>query len=227
MSAISGIFYFDNQPVNISLPERMADCLLHRGPDGGGIWANGPVAFGHRLLHTTPQSLFEKLPLASQSGNLVITADVRIDNRDELIAALGFDHYDFASITDAQLILAAYEKWGEACPAKLLGDFAFAIWDSHNQTVFCVRDAIGVKPFYYYLSDRLFVFATEIKAIFCLPEIVHQPNESRIADHLLGLFRDKTSTLYEGILRLPPAHSITVGDRVKDKGNLDTLIRKG
>jgi asparagine synthase (glutamine-hydrolysing) len=211
MSAISGILYFNGQPVDISLPERMTDCLIQRGPDGAGIWAEGPVAFGHRMLCTTHESLKEKLPLKSQSGNFVITSDARIDNREELIASLDFDISDAANIADSQLILAAYEKWGESCPKKLLGDFAFAIWDRRSRTIFCARDPIGVKPFYYYLSDRSFVFATEIKAIFCLPEITRRLNESRVVQHLLNTFEDKTSTFYEGILRLPPAHSITVG----------------
>jgi asparagine synthase (glutamine-hydrolysing) len=123
------------------------------------------------MLWTTPESPAEQLPLVSSSGDLVITADARIDNRDELISALGLTDRRPAQITDSELILSAFVKWGEHCPEKLLGDFAFAIWVGHRRQLFCARDHFGVKPFYYYLSDKMFAFASEIKAIVSLSEI--------------------------------------------------------
>ncbi len=146
MSAIAGIYYLDDRRVNRADLERMINILVHRGPDGSNIWSEGGVGFGHRMLWTTPESLLEKLPLVNQSGDLAITADARIDNRDELIAALAFNDRPSEKITDSQLILAAYEKWGDRCLEHLLGDFAFAIWDGRNQIVFCARDHCDISP---------------------------------------------------------------------------------
>lgn len=211
MSAIAGIYYLDDRRVNRADLARMIDILAHRGPDGSNIWSERAVGFGHRMLWTTPESLLEKLPLVNQSGDLAITADARIDNRDELIAALAFNDRPSEKITDSQLILAAYEKWGDRCLEHLLGDFAFAIWDGRNQIVFCARDHFGVKPFYYYYrAGQVFVFASEIKALLCLSEVPRRLNEVRIADYLTAMMEDKSNTSYQGILRLPPAHTMTV-----------------
>jgi asparagine synthase (glutamine-hydrolysing) len=203
MSAIAGILYLDRKPVEQNHLTKMLDILEHRGSDGANIWSEGNVGFIHRMLWTTPESLLETLPL--EKGNLVITADARIDNRDELISALKLSYLPKEKITDSDLILAAYQKWGKDCPDKLLGDFAFAIWDKQKQQLFCARDHFGVKPFYYYSSETAFVFATEIKGIFCFPQVPRQINETRIGDYLSSMFHDAKITSYKHILRLPPA----------------------
>ena len=213
MSGIFGIYYLDGQPVERENLVRMADALAHRGPDGADVWCSGPVGLGHRMLWTTPESLLEKLPLVNRTGELVITADARLDNRSELLAALDCKDCPSEKITDSQLILAAYEKWGEQCPEQLLGDFAFAIWDGRKQRLFGARDHFGVKPFYYYTSGRAFIFATEIKALLCLGSVPRQLNEVKVADYLIPLFEDKEITFYQDIFRLPPAHSLTVSGK--------------
>jgi asparagine synthase (glutamine-hydrolysing) len=190
---------------------RMVEILAHRGPDGAEIWREGPVGLGHRMLWTTPESLHEKLPLVNRIGDLVITADARIDNRDELIATLGLTDRPSQELADSQLILAAYEKWGERCPEKLLGDFVFAIWDRRKQVLFCARDHFGIKPFYYYRTDRLFAFASEIKALFCLSEVPRRLDEVRVGYHLTMIVEDNALTFYQDIFRLPPAYNMTVG----------------
>jgi asparagine synthase (glutamine-hydrolysing) len=212
MSAIAGIFYLDGQPVDRSDLGRMVDTLAHRGPDGSAIWSEGFVGLGHGMLWTTPESLLEKLPLVDRTSNLVITADARIDNRDELIAKLQFGDRPAEKITDSQLILAAYEQWGKRCPEYLLGDFAFAIWDARQQQLFCARDHMGVKPFYYYYSGKFLVFASEIRALLCLREVPRQLNEARVADylvqnngHMRSILDDRNMTLYQNLVPLPPA----------------------
>ncbi len=186
----------------------MVNKLTHRGPDGSGAWCDESVGLGHRMLWSTSESMVEKLPLAREK--LVITADARIDNRDELIPILNLKDRQTDEITDSDIILAAYERWGEQCPEKLLGDFAFAIWDGQLQKLFCARDHFGVKPFYYFASESLFVFATEIKAILCVPEVPHRVNKVRVGDYLASMFHDTTITSYQDIVRLPPAHKMTV-----------------
>jgi asparagine synthase (glutamine-hydrolysing) len=189
----------------------MVETVTHRGPDGEGVWIQGNVGLGHAMLWTTPESLHEKLPLVSEREDLVITADARIDNRDELTEVLGFAGRPKGELSDSELILGAYDRWGELCPDRLVGDFAFTVWDRRRQILFCARDPMGVKPFYYYWSGRSLFLASEIKALLCTPEVPRRLNEVMVANYLTSDYQDKASTLYWGILRLPPGHSITVG----------------
>lgn len=217
MSGIVGIYYLDGRPVERENLGRMVDILAHRGPDGADVWCEGCVGLGHRLLWTTHESLLEKLPLVDQTGDLVLTADARIDNRDELICALNLNDRPAEKITDSQLILAAYEKWGQQCPEKLIGDFAFAIWDGRKRVLFCARDHMGVKPFYYYYQPgKFFAFASEIKGLLCLPEVPRKVNEAKVGIYLcqlIGFAQLKTDTFYQDILRLPPAHWMELSER--------------
>ncbi len=212
MSGITGIYYLNARPVEKAEIGRMTDILAHRGPDGSRVWCENFIGFGHQMLWTTPESLHERLPL--QKGALAITADARVDNRDDLIRVLGFERYCSEKISDSELILAAYEKWGEACPEHLLGDFAFAIWDGRTQTIFCARDYFGVRPFYYhYVPDKIFAFGSEIKALLQLSEVPRRLNETKVGDHLALLTNDKAITFYQDIFRLPPAHRLIISPK--------------
>ena len=215
MSGIVGIYYPDRQPIQPKKLQVMLDILAHRGSDAVNIWYRGNVGFGQRMLWTTPESLLEKLPLQDKARQLTITADARIDNREELISLLDLKHLPAEKITDSQIILAAYQKWGEDCPQSLIGDFAFAIWDERKQKLFCARDSMGIKPFYYYYSPRLFTFASEIKALLTQSEIPKQLNELRIAYQLATFFEDKEITFYRDIYRLPAAHCLTISTKGK------------
>ena len=210
MSGIIGIFHRNGEPVELEKLSRMNDILAHRGSDNAGIWHEGNVGLGNRLLWTTPESLLEQLPWCDRLTDTAITADARIDNREELISSLDLKHLPTEKITDSSLILTAYHRWGVNCPQKLLGDFAFAIWDQREQRFFCARDPIGIKPFYYYCSSTLFAFASEIKALFCLPQVKKEINELRIAYQLTGCFEDQEITFYQDIYRLPAAYSFIV-----------------
>jgi asparagine synthase (glutamine-hydrolysing) len=211
MSAIVGLYHLDGRPVDCLDLDRMAERVAHRGPDGGAVWQDGAVGLGHRLLWTTPESLTETQPRVARGGDLVLTADARIDNRDELIAMLFPDCRVPEEISASELIQAAYERWGEACPEKLIGDFAFAIWDRRRQTLFCARDPMGVKPFYYYSRPgRLFAFGSEIKALLDLPGVPRHLNEMMVACHLVGFYEDPVATFYQEIFRLPAAQSMSV-----------------
>jgi asparagine synthase (glutamine-hydrolysing) len=210
MSAIFGIINLDGRPAARSDLEGMAEKLAHRGPDGTGVWLEGPVGLGHQMLLTTPESRHERLPLLNLTGKLAITADARLDNRDELIELLGLAKRPVGLISDSELILASYEKWGEGCVEKLLGDFAFAIWDGRDRKLFCARDHFGVKPFYYYSSPEIFAFATEPKALFCLPGVPRRLCETKVADFLSGSDGPVERTFYKDILRLPAGHSMVI-----------------
>lgn len=216
MSAIVGIYYRGDREVELNQLTKMTDILAHRGSDGVDAWCEANVGLGHRMLFSTPESLHERLPFVDSTGDYVITADARIDNREELLSQLDFGEISPEKIADSQIILAAYKEWGDECPDKLLGDFAFAIWDKPQQQLFCARDHFGVKPFYYYDSSEIFSFATEIKAIFTQSEIPREINEVRIGDYLASLFHDKEITSYIDVLRLPPASWLKVNAEGKE-----------
>lgn len=215
MSGIVGVYNSDGRPVDHMDIKAMMDSIAHRGPDGSGVWTDGPIGLGHLMLQTTPESLHEKLPMLDETGNLAIIADVRIDNRDELISILNFNGRPKEAISDSELILASYEKWEEACPEKLLGDFSFALWDGRKRRLFCARDPLGNKPFYYFVNGRTVRWASEPEAIFREGEIDKEPNRRLICLYLLHNFDDQEETLYRGICRLPPSHFM-----VFEKGGL-------
>lgn len=215
MSAITGIFYRDDRLVDDLLIEDMNSLLNHRGPDGSDVWIDGSIALGHQMLFTTKESLQEKLPFHDEKADLVITADARIDNREELSKKLCIE--DNENVSDSHFILKAYSKWGEKCPEKLLGDFAFAIWDIKNKKLFCARDHMGIKPFYYYLTNDTFLFATEIKSIICNPKVPRKLNELKVANHLIPIVSDREQTFYEAVQRLPAAYCLTIKENVINK----------
>jgi asparagine synthase (glutamine-hydrolysing) len=191
----------------------MTQAIGHRGPDGTGQWIEGAVGLAHLLLQSVPESAGEKQPIANDDGVRRLTLDGRIDNRKELRAELGSKGFGARGQTDAELVLRAYECWGEECPNHLLGDFAFAVWDEAKKQLFCARDYVGVRPFYYHRAGGLFAFGSEIRALLALESVPRELNESRIADFLVEALdrEDEESTFYQAILRLPAGHCLTIG----------------
>lgn len=224
MSAITGIFLRDGSKINPQLMEKMNKKLNHRGEDGANILTSDSIGFGHQMLFNTPESLNEKLPL--KEDGLIITADARIDNRKELSIELEVE--DKEEIPDSYFILKAYQRWGEKCPEKLIGDYVFAIWSEKEEKLFCARDHMGIKPFYYYLSDEIFLFATEIKAILEILEFTPEINEKFLAEIMVLIFDDKENTFYKDIKRLPPASNIIIDSnehKIKQYWSLDPDLK--
>lgn len=214
MSGIVGIWHLDGRPVEEAVITRMSATLAHRGPDGEGQWVSGPVGLGHRLLYTTPESLREKQPVTDGRGECWLVWDGRLDNREELIATLEAEgRVLLEEQTDPELLLSAYCRWGVACLTRVVGEFAFALWDGQTRNLFCARDPIGVKPFYYHWDGCRFLFGSEMKALFEDSIIIKRPNEAMIADYLLMGFRDPEATFFEGIRHLRPAHFLCVGEQ--------------
>ena len=210
MSGLVGLFRRDGTAVQDSEVSGMVEAMLHRGPDRQGTVCLGAMGLGHAMLWTTPESLCETLPAVRHQSGLAITADARIDNRDDLMRLLRIGRAA-EKISDSQLILEAYLKWGHECPQMLIGDFVFAIWDAKSQQLFCARDAMGVKGFYYYASPTIFAFASEIKSLCSLPEIPARLNEQRVMDYAGFIFEDRAITFYKDIYRLPAASTLVVG----------------
>ena len=217
MSGIAGIYNVDGGPVDRELLMRMTESIRHRGQDDGGIWVDGCVGLGHRQLWTTEESYREKQPLSNRDGTCCITCDARVDNREELIRELRSHGIEARELTDAQLILQAYEVWDEGCVERILGDFAFAIWDGRKGRLFCARDPIGMRTFYYHFDGRRFIFGSEIQELLQDTSIPHDLNEEYIADYLVWNPCDRELTPYRHITRLMHAHFLVV-----DQGGIST-----
>ncbi|MFI5071645.1 MAG: asparagine synthetase B family protein [Terriglobales bacterium] len=207
MSGIVGIAHSEGTPVDSDLLRRMTNWLSFRGPDAQEIWTDGPVGLGHALLSHASDSERERQP-ATLDGRAWIVADVRLDGRRELVAALRSSGRE-ANLSDSDpcLLLHAYEAWGESCLDRLLGDFAFAIWDARRSQLFCACDHFGIKPFYFAEVNRSFIFSNTLDCLRLHPAVSDRLNDSAIADFLLfGMNYDPASTSFADIHRLPRAH---------------------
>jgi asparagine synthase (glutamine-hydrolysing) len=176
------------------------------------MWLDGRVGFGHALLRTSDDTEPCRQP-ATLDGITWITADARIDGRGDLLRQLeACGRTNLRTADDVLLVLHAYHAWGEGCVEKLLGDYAFAIWDGRARRLFCARDHFGVKPFYYAAGPDGLVFSNTLSAL--RTEVEDRAlNDLAVADFLLfGINQDETSTIFAGIKRLPPAHTLTFAD---------------
>ena len=207
MSGFIALFNRRGNGIDRDVARAMLDTIDHRGPDGSGFWCDDSVALGHQQLQSTPESKFDTQPY--RDDNLVIVADARLDNRDELLEKLGL-RVAKRLVPDSQLLLAAYKKWDQNCVKQLIGSFAFVIWDEDQDVLFCARDRFGVKPLYIHRGDHVFAASSEMKALLAHPDISPTVDETKIGDFLVGRFDDKERTYYQDIWRLPPAHITTI-----------------
>ena len=204
MCGICGIISF-NEELSENKLVSMRDTMIHRGPDGAGVYLsqNKKVGLGHRRLKIIDLSEKAKQPMPNEDKTIWITFNGEIYNykhlREELISKGHF----FRSESDTEVIVHLYEEKGIDCVNDLRGMFAFALWDSKNEELFLVRDRIGIKPLYYtYADDKLF-FASEIKAILANSEIPRKVNETAFYNYLTFLTTPAPDTLFEGIKKLP------------------------
>ena len=210
MSGLAGIYHLDGKPADPALLQRMIHRLAHRGPDASNYWIEGSVGIGHVMLHTTMESLYERQPWSDETGTLCLALDGRIDNREDLVLSLDTAGFHLRTNTDAELMLRAYQRWGEHCPEHVIGDFALVVWDGRRQQLFCARDILGLKPFYYCLQGSTFCWASEIPPLFEHDATPRRPNEAMVAEFLTGTVVTNAETLYEEISRLEPAHILVI-----------------
>jgi len=212
LSGFAAIVFRDEAPVRSEHLAVLGEGIVCRGPEGRDAWHEGPVGLVHAHFRTTPEEKGERQPVHRQH-RLWISADLRLDNRDELCAQLG-GAVDVRTATDAEIVLAAYDRWGEDCPRHLVGDFAFALWDASRRRLFLARDPLGIRPLYYALDHRRLIAASTLEAVLGALGVLGAPaeiHEPFLRDLLALRFgRWTAETPYRGILRLPPAHRMTV-----------------
>ena len=213
MCGICGIVRLGAPPETAAV-EAMASALDHRGPDGNGSFSADGVALGFRRLAIIDLSDAGNQPFASEDGSLQLLHNGEVYNYRELRRELEAKGRRFRSATDTEVILAAYEEWGDACVERFNGMWAIAMWDGRKRRLFCSRDRFGVKPFYYRLDADRFAFASEPRAFRADPGTRLEPNGPVVRDYLEQAYLDHTDeTFFAGIRRLPPAHTLVFDDR--------------
>ena len=192
-----------------------AASLIHRlapyaEPDQSGTLEQGPVQIVQCRNWNSAISRRERSPWHDPATGITLAAWARIDNRDELGEKLGISSRERDSLTGSELIVRAYGKWAEECVGHLVGDFVFALHDPKERKVFCGRDHLGVRPLYYRLSPPRFICATTLSAFLDLPGLAAEIDQQWLVDYLLRLSMSFDRTPYRDILKLPPAHTLTV-----------------
>ena len=188
MSAIAGLVRWDGGPADAEALARMTGAMRHRAPEGIAHWHQGPATLGHGALRTTPESLHEAQPLADAEGTRVLVLDGILDNREDIRDALRSLDVRVRGDSDAELILQAYLAWGEACAPRLIGEFAFFVWDATRRALFGARDGVGCRYFHYHAAPDRFAFASEIRGLLAEGRIAPRLNRERLLDYLSDEF---------------------------------------
>jgi len=210
MSGIAGIVHFDGRPVGHGEIQVMSAAMGYRGPDGINHWTGTSVALGQCMLRTTPESLEESLPLTNEDASLVLVMDGRLDNWEELRRELLGHGARLRTRSDAELLLRAYETWGERCVEHIDGDFAFALWDTRRHALFCARDRVGNRQFHYHWNGSSIAFATDLHPVLNLPWVPESLDQHTLAEYLATDWLTIDTTLWQEVKRLKPAHRMTV-----------------
>src|SRR6266852_1433067 len=208
MCGIAGIVNFGSRArVDESVLIRMRDAMIHRGPDGAGIWLspNQAVGFGHRRLSIIDLSAAAAQPMCNEDGDVWVTYNGEMYNhlalRDQLLNA---GHRFKTDHSDTEVILHGYEEWGiDGLAARIEGDYAIALWDERTQQLWLMRDRIGVKPLYFSLFGDTLVFASEIKALLEHPGVVREVDTTAMYHYLTFLTTPAPLTMFRGIYKLP------------------------
>ena len=211
MTALAGIWRFDGDPAAGPSCARMLAAQAVYGPHGTADWADGGLALGRALFQSLPEDRFDRQPLSGSGGRFRLVADVRLDNRDELAAALGLDGAAARTMADAQLLLGAWERWGERAFEHLLGDYAFALWDAAERHLVLARDPLGMRPLHYHRAAGFVAFASMPKGLHALADIPFAPDEATVTDLLALLPEAGPGSYFAGISRVEPGHFVVVG----------------
>ena len=192
-----GIVGFCSEEENKGITiKKMADRIIHRGPDQEGYYIDEHIALGHRRLSIIDLDNGTQ-PMFSEDNNLVLVFNGEIYNYIELKEELEKKNYTFKTNSDTEVLLHGYEAWGKNLPKKLRGMFAFAIWDKQNKYLFCSRDNFGIKPLYYYQNGNTFMFASEIKAFLEHPKFEKVLNKDLIGPYLSFSFTPTAQTFFK------------------------------
>ena len=206
MCGIAG--YIKENDISKKILKKMTDRIKHRGPDAEGFYLDNMCALGHRRLSIIDLDTGDQ-PIYNEDKSLIVVFNGEIYNYVELRDVLQKKGHIFKTSSDTEVLVHGYEEWKDNLPSKLRGMFAFSIWDTKKKVLFCARDHWGIKPFYYYHNDNVFIFASEIKAFLDHPDFKKEFNESILSAYLCFNSTPTTETFFKKVYRLEPGHSLT------------------
>ncbi|MBE0469754.1 MAG: amidotransferase 1, exosortase A system-associated [Methyloprofundus sp.] len=211
MCGIVGIFDLSGKrEINRELLHVMNESQFHRGPDEGGLHIEPGLGLGHRRLSIIDLSSGQQ-PMHSADGHVVLTYNGEVYNFPELRKELETLGYAFRTHCDTEVIVYAWQAWGEDCVLRLRGMFAFAIWDRNKQTLFLARDRLGIKPlFYAQLKNGQFIFSSELKALKEHPELPKEIDPTAIEDYFGFGYIPDPKTIYKEVYKLEPGYCLTL-----------------
>jgi len=217
MCGIVGIYSFNGKPIDKSLLIKMRDVMIHRGPDGAGVWisTDNKMGLGHRRLSIIDLSEEASQPMCNEDGTLWISFNGEIYNHSEIrkeLEQVGVHHWK-TDHSDTEVILHAFEQWGIHCLERFRGMFAIALWDEKRRELWLIRDRIGIKPLYYSILNGRIHFASEIKALREDPEQKRAVDEEAFYHYLSFLATPAPQTLFDGIKKIPPGTWLKVNGK--------------
>ncbi|HQH26440.1 MAG TPA: asparagine synthase (glutamine-hydrolyzing) [Oligoflexia bacterium] len=211
MCGIAGIVDYASSPT-VDFVDRMVDLLTHRGPDDRGTYLDGPLGFGMRRLSIIDLSTGHQ-PICNEDRTLWIVFNGEIYNFLQLRQDLLDKGHKFSTQTDTETIIHLYEEYGTDCVSKLQGMFAFAIYNRQAQSLFIARDRFGIKPFYYSWNGERFLFSSEMKSLLADNKLRRKLNCDAVAQYFTFLYVPGDETLFAGIKKLLPGHTLTLDGR--------------
>ena len=211
MCGITGIFDTrGTRPVDRAVLQRMNDSQVHRGPDEGRLHIEDGVGLGHRRLSIIDIATGQQ-PLYNEDGSVVVVFNGEIYNYQDLIPELQAAGHRFHTKSDTEVIVHAWEQWGEACVQRFRGMFAFVLWDQNRQTLFMARDRLGVKPLYYaVLDDGTLLFGSELKSLLAHGGLNRDIDPLAVEEYFALGYVAEPRTIFRQAKKLPPAHTITL-----------------
>ena len=201
--------HFDGQTVSERELNRVANALRQYGPDRSDVVASGSVGLAHVLMRMTIEDRFDHQPWRGASG-AIITADIRLDNRDEILAQIGIAQNEAIEWPDSRVLLTAWERLGDEIWPRLRGPFAAAIWNPQSRILTLARDHLGVNVVMWHKNKKFFAFATMPNGLFAFADVPRELSEEKFADFLVLNHADHATTIYQNVYRLPPAHVMQV-----------------
>ena len=206
MSALAGLWNFDGRPGAEASCKRMLAAQASYGPHDERQWSEGDIALGRRLFRTLPEDRYDRQPVLGADGSLALVADVRLDNREELGRALDLAAGEAAQLCDAALLLKMLERWGEGAVERIVGDFAFALWDRRARRLMLARDFLGQRPLHYHRGRDFFAFATMPKGLHALPDIPYEADEQAMAEFVALIPEGGGRSFFRHVAVVEPGH---------------------
>ena len=208
MGGIAAIFELGGRPADPLAMQRMLDAMDYRGPDGTAYWTGADAALGACLMHTTTEEREAALPWKNEDGSLLLVFDGYVADHHGLRGKLKERGVRLRNRSDAELVLRAFETWGDDCARHIDGEFAYMIWNARQRSLHCARDHAGLRPLFYYRARDHLLLASDLAAIRAAAGVPLEPDETVLVQLAANQYHFRDETIWSGVKRVMPAHAM-------------------